>query len=424
MAAGQPQGIQMPTGAQLDFAKCGAWCKAFVGGLGSGKTLIGVYEVIRYAKRHPNSITICTEPTYPMVRDILLPEFERQLQAQPGLQHSVLKQEWKIRLGYNGAQIWLRQADQFDKLRGPSVAQIWMDEAALCKRAAFDILTSRLRLPGYPLRALVTTTPRGRNWVWDVFAGPAALDGAVLFRRSSLDNPYLAELTKGILQQNYSGVTYRQEVEGLFEVFEGLVYRDFDQDAHVDEPPAKHAWRGFAAGVDWGWTDPAVIVVAGLDADGILWQVAEFVAARLPIGELVVQAERLARKYGIMAFFCDPSQPANIYELQKAGLNALPANNAVIPGIAALNGRIGNGRFRLSPSCPETLKELLCYSFPVDGEGRVKRDMPEDANNHCMDAARYLTAGIDGIGVAGDGAVLTMDDVMPDFTPRRLGAAR
>ena len=427
MTKRKPTGIKSPTGAQLDFIKSGARFKAFVAGLGGGKTVALVYDTIRYAKLYPGSIQMLTEPTFPMVRDILLPEFNRQLEHQLEVRPSFKASELKYTFEFNNAQIWFRQADQFDKLRGPSLSRVGMDEAALCHRQAFNMLSSRLRLPGSPLQFMLTTTPRGRNWIYDVFVNPATIfNGAILFNRSSLDNPYLDEDTKDILRQSYAGTSFRQEVLGLFEVFEGLVYRDFDQDNHTGEiPQSERNWRGFAAGVDWGWTDPSVIVVTGFDAGGHAYVVEEWGDVRQPIGAVIEQAKRLHSIYGIKAFFCDPSQPANLYEFQKAGLNAVPANNAIIPGIAAVNARIGHNRITFAPGLPGIIGEILQYSFPVDGSGNIKKDVPEDANNHYMDALRYCITGVDGIGLQElpEQTMYDAEEIIPGFTPVRLGAA-
>ena len=422
-----PTGIRPPTGAQLQFLKSGARFKAFVAGLGGGKTVSLVYDTIRYAKLYPGSIQMLTEPTYPMVRDILLPEFNRQLEYQLEVKPEFKAAELKYTFNFNNSQVWFRQADQFDKLRGPSLSRVGMDEAALCKRQAFDMLASRLRLPGSPLQFMVTTTPRGRNWIYDVFVNPSTrFENAVLFNRSSLDNPYLDEDTKAILRQSYSGTSYRQEVLGQFEVFEGLVYRDFDQDKHVDIiPAADRGWRGFAAGVDWGWTDPTVIVIIGFDAGGHAYVADEWGDTRQPIGTIVEKAIKFRDKYGVKAYFCDPSQPANIFEFQKAGLNAVPANNAILPGIAAVDARIGHNRITFSPSLIGILTEIMQYSFPVDGTGSVKKDMPEDANNHYMDALRYAITGVDGIGLQPEPEqdMYSAEEIIPGFAPVRLGAA-
>ena len=79
--------------------------------------MAGVFEVRRYAKRHPGAIVICTEPTYPMVRDILRPEFDRQFSECAEENLVTYKQrEEKYQL-WNGAEIWLRQCDQADRPR-------------------------------------------------------------------------------------------------------------------------------------------------------------------------------------------------------------------------------------------------------------------------------------------------------------------
>ena len=89
------------------------------------------------------------------------------------------------------------------------------------------------------------------------------------------------------------------------------------------------------------------------------------------------------------------------------------------------DARIGHGRITFSPSLTGTLAEIMQYSFPVDGTGIVKKDMPEDANNHYMDALRYAITGVDGIGLQPDleQDVYGTEEIIPGFAPVRLGAA-
>ena len=419
--------IRPPQGAQLDFIRSGALVKKFQAGQGGGKTVAGVFEVRRYVKRWPGAIVICTEPTYPMVRDILRVEFDRQFAASGEDDRVEFRvSEGKYRLS-NGAEIWLRQCDQADRLRGPSVAAVWMDEAGQSPYTAFQILAGRVRQHGYPHLMLFTGTPRGRNWFHWCFERGDRPDGAPpylgtmlqqtigeepeQFRWGSLQNPYLDPVTKGLLQSAYPPGTpmYRQEVLGETINAEGLVYQHFDPDRHVqylpqelDQSAEPLTFVRTVIGVDWGWANPGVLLVGAMAADGCVWILDEVYETERSIGWWAEQATRLQAAYQPESYRCDPAEPANIAQLSSSGLPAAKANNEVLPGITAVAGLISNDKLRVHPRCLNTIREFAAYSWK-ERKGESVPDEPDKCDDHTMDALRYLVMAMirpSGAGIA------------------------
>lgn len=410
--------IKAPQGAQRDFIKSGALVKKFQAGQGGGKTVAGVFEVRRYVRRWANAIVICTEPTYPMVRDILRVEFDRQFEAAgetDRIQYRV--SEGKYRL-VNGSEIWLRQCDQPDRLRGPSVAAVWMDEAGQSPYAAFQILSGRVRQQGFPHLMLFTGTPRGRNWFHWCFEKGDRPDGAPpylgtmlretigeepeQFRWGSLQNPYLDPVTKGLLQSAYppGSPMYRQEVLGETINAEGLVYQHFDPDRHVQylpdelDPSAEPlVFVRTVVGVDWGWANPGVLLVGALCSDGRIWLLDEVYQTERGINWWADEGCRIQAAYRPGEFRCDPSEPANINQFAAKGLPAGKANNEVLAGITAIAGLISNDGLRVHPRCTNTIREFSAYSWK-DRRGESVPDEPDKIDDHSMDALRYLVMAL------------------------------
>jgi len=151
--------------------------------------------------------------------------------------------------------------------------------------------------------------------------------------------------------------------------------------------------------VDWGYTNPAVIVVLGLDGDGRAWVLEEFYQRRQLIGDIVAAAHSLARKWNVESFHCDPSEPANLQQMGQAKLSARPADNAVTEGIQCVKARLvdaGDGQRRLyvDPSCVNTIAEFESYCWKQQRDGDLK-DEPEKVNDHAMDALRYALMAVD-----------------------------
>ena len=393
-------------GHVLEFVKAPQLYKFLQAGRGSGKTVAGVFEVRRYVKRWPGALFLCTEPTFPMVRDILKREFDRQF-AEAGETSQV---EWSAsKVQYtlaNGSEIWLKQCYEPETLRGPTIAGAWMDEAAQCPRLAYELITPALRQRGYPHIFMFTGTPRGQNWLHWVFSPGNRPDGApeyigaveglenevARFQASSYDNPHLDPVTRAMLLAPYPRGTkgYEQEVEGRVTSWEGLVYPQFSFDEHVRELPRELQVVRTVGGLDWGWENPGVAVVLLLLANGEMWVVDEVYETHRGIKDWwAPELKRLQGPWGPMDWYADPSQPANIAELVSEGLRCDKAENAVIPGITALGSAIAAGKFYVTPNCRETIREFGLYQWKQTKAGETRPDDPEKVNDHGMDASRY-----------------------------------
>jgi hypothetical protein len=153
---------------------------------------------------------VVVAPTYPMLRDATLATF-LDLSRQAGVLVGFNKQEMVAKLS-GGRTILFRSADDPDKLRGPNLGWFWLDEAALMKPLAWLVMIGRLRLA--PGRAWVTTTPRGKDWLYREFTQGS--DRYAMVKASSRSNEWLPNDFVESLEHSYSDLFRRQEVEGEF----------------------------------------------------------------------------------------------------------------------------------------------------------------------------------------------------------------
>jgi len=375
-----------PQPHQLRFHTLPHRFRAFIAGIGAGKTLAGCAEALRVAVSIPTeSIGMILAPTYPMLRDATMRTFFSVCPEE--LIATVFKSQMTVLLR-TGAEILFRSADDPEKLRGPNLAWVYLDEAAMMPRRAWEIAIGRLRRE--PGKAWITSTPKGRNWIYDLFVLNPQPDYG-LVRASTFDNAYLPpELTES-LNATYIGKFREQELFAEFVGFEGLVYENFAPDLHVQDRQAE--WRSTVAGVDWGFNNPGVILVIGQDGDGNYHVLDEEYEPRVVIaGEgdcWVKRAQALMDKWRIERFIADPSEPANIQAFCDAGLPCEPADNTVMPGIAhvasLLEPRDGTPRLTISPRCRNLIRELQEYVYPESS----RKDAPIKENDHACDALRY-----------------------------------
>lgn len=384
---------------QFDFVTADEHYLAFVGGIGSGKSRAGAARGILAAHGQigetaipvPN-VGVVTAPTYPMLRDATIATY---LELADPLIAKHNKTEHEI-LFRNGSKILFRSTDQPDRLRGPNVLWWHGDEAAMYLADTWKIMIGRLRQFGMHGWAWLTTTPKGRNWVWQRFVQHKR-DSFRLIRALTLANPFLALEFVEALQEEYAGDFARQELEGEFVAFEGLIYPEFDRDRHVTtKMPAQ--FKQVVGGIDHGFNHPGVILVGGVDYDGVLHVVHEEYARHRRIEEWVDVAKQVRDLWGVERFFCDPSEPDYIQKYKDAGLKAEAADNAVNSGIQAVKkrlavGKSGRPRMVVHPACANLIIEFEQYQWAANKEGFI--DKPLKTNDHAADALRYLTMGID-----------------------------
>jgi PBSX family phage terminase large subunit len=399
----QPDDVQIDLYPQQQaFVGTDSPYTAFVAGIGSGKTYAGCYRALRAAQgvigtrriTTPN-LGIITAPTYPMLRDVTARTF---LDIADAHIDAFNRSDMTIRLR-NGSEILMRTAEHPDRLRGFNASWWYGDEAALYRQDVWRVMVGRLRQYGQRGYAWLTTTPRGRDWLYQLFG--TGKDGYEIIRAASRDNIYLDPDIVQAWQSEYSGDFARQELLGEFIAHQGLVYEEFSQDRHVvtDRP---NGFREVVCGVDWGYANPGVMLVAGMDGDGRLYVLTERYQRQMRIEEWANVALDLRDDYGVSQFVCDPSEPDYIRALQQVGVKATAANNTVMTGIQAVKHRLATetptaagdlARLVMHRSCANLISEFEQYQWRENRDGM--QDAPVKANDHAMDALRYLVMAID-----------------------------
>lgn len=196
--------------AQLRFWRSDKRFRAFVGGIGSGKTRAGCVEVLRQPAGTRGAIVA---PTYPMLRDSTLASFTDLARVFGILDEDAFNKSTMTMTLRNGTEILWRSCDDPDHLRGPNLGWFWLDEGALMPEEVFDIMIGRLR--EQPGRGWITTTPKGFNWLHRVFQSDRRPDYS-LFHCSTDGNPFLTPEFVESLRDKYEGAWARQEFEGEF----------------------------------------------------------------------------------------------------------------------------------------------------------------------------------------------------------------
>lgn len=122
----------------------------------------------------------------------------------------------------NGAFVHFRTADDPESLRGAGLDIMWIDEAAFIpNNRAWEV--SRPALSDHQGLLMTTTTPDGKNWLYDEWWSDEAQGdpniGRVEYR--SIDNPFFPKEEWDYLIKTYHPMVFRQEFMASFDAMQG-----------------------------------------------------------------------------------------------------------------------------------------------------------------------------------------------------------
>ncbi len=226
---------------QHDFVASPDRFTAMISGIGAGKSYAGAVKSLLNIK--PKTLGLVVSPTYPMLRDATLRTF---LEICKDVVTNFHKGEMRVDC-VGGAEVLFRSADDPNRLRGANIHWAWIDEASLCPAETREIVMGRLRAGGQAGPMWITSTPKGRNWLYK------ASQEMTVFRANTDDNPYLSGEFVDSLKATYTGQFARQELYGEFVTYEGLVYEEFDRSIHLWKGGEWPAFTQVIAGVDEGF---------------------------------------------------------------------------------------------------------------------------------------------------------------------------
>lgn len=370
-------------------------------GVQYGKTTIGALWLMQQMHMNTSETDnfIVLSPTYKILAQSTLPPILRFMDGYGNFhrQDSVFEM-------HGGGRCYFRTGTDPDSIVGiTNVRAIYGDEAGLYSLYFWENIQARAAFKGAPI--LLTTSPYTLNWLFKDIIRPKQRDpnsrpDVLYLKARSIDNPYFPRDYYERMKSTMEPSRFNAMFGGEWNKMEGLVYKCFDEDSNMIEPFQLPIGTKYVAGIDFGTTAPFVIVVRAITPNGDHFQVSETYRTGLGITDMIAIIKAKLQAYPIKLFYCDPSEPGYILEINRAignnGSAAVPADNDIKVGIDLHYALIASRRYKLfRGDNKHTVDEYETYHYPADKEIKADNDiddtLPVKQNDHAMDANRYIT---------------------------------
>ena len=388
-----------------------AWfCKkrfiCFCSGVQGGKTTFGSVWIVNEAENVKWNDFIILAPTYRVLQQSTLQKFFEVIPRGYG----VYNKADSTFTTKTGKTFFLRSADKPESIEGITAGAIWADEVGLMKPDAWLFMQRRVsRTQG---RILMTFTPKALNWVYYDLYKPwvGGSEDIEFIQFRSVDSPYFPQAEFDRARQTMTPHQFKLSYEGEFTKAEGLVYPGFSSNNIVDDFAIPKDWRK-GGGIDFGFINPFCALEGAVNPDGVL----NIYKCHYKSGMTLRQHAEFLNPD--IPYFYDPSGRQEAEELISMGFELQPANNDINLGINKVNARIMGRllprsehedkyldiddedrritRLKVFRSCGELIEEIGIYQYEKNQTTGEWKDRPLKANDHAMDALRYLVMGLD-----------------------------
>jgi hypothetical protein len=417
---------------QKRFLDLSAQVAAFIGGVGSGKTVCGAIWSLLHSIKYPGVVGMIAANTYLQLHKSTLPNFFKLLRRyniqywygkRPPLPTRYEEHDNVLSLA-TGAQILTYSLDNYEVISGLNLGWIWCDETKDTKVEAFEVLIARLRdslfetaTPIDAKQLRLTTTPNGFDYLYQKFADPKnKIKGYELITATSYDNIFLPGYAER-LEGQFSKQMAKQMIYGEFvSLTIGRVF-EFNRNYHVRKCSFKRN-HPLVFSLDFNVAPMAGVVFQYNEETREIWVLDEIwlpesAQTKIACGEFL-------RKWGKYI----PLVPAFEYEGDIAGAhgdtrdnrtdieimegcflnirNAVPCtrlrrDRVVFNGVASMNALFAPGghnisRFWIDPACDHLIKDLEQLSW-VPGSRVIDKKTNKELS-HAADALRQAIARI------------------------------
>jgi phage terminase large subunit len=382
------------TEPQLAVFNSVARFKMLAAGRRFGKTHLSLVQLIVWAAEKDGSLNWYLAPTYRAAKSIAW----RQLKAMVPKELFAQKNEVDLSIELiNGSRIELKGGDRYDSLRGNSLSNVILDEAAYIPPDCWEMVI-RPALADQRGKAIFISTPCGYNFFHEWFEQAQEEPGWETFKFNTIQGGNVPEEEVELARRTLDERTFAQEFLASFETFSGRVFPAFGDD-NVDAT-VEDMGGVVAVGLDFNVSIMSGVICSLVGDTLHIWdeisvknsntdEVGMMLRDRFPGREIVTYPDPtgrarkssaagqtdhgILRKYGLRVV--SPAAPWSVKD-------RLQATNWLIKNAK------GEIRLFVHPRCKDTIKGLRSVTYKEGTEDFVVDKDP--GLEHWTDALGYL----------------------------------
>src|SRR6266702_2330328 len=411
-----------PYGAGLAAWRSGASECLLAGPADCSKSRTWLEKIHHCADRYPGMRGLIVRKTRHSLTQSAMVTFEKKVLPEGWLGNLIHFRTQEQQYEYpNGSIIAVAGMDDAEKIQSSEWDFIYAQEATELSLDAWETMTKCLRNGVMPYQQLAADCNPSYPTHWL----KARCDRGItrMLKARHEDNPTITPERIARLKA-LTGVRRLRLYEGIWAAAEGLVFSEWDPAVHLVSREQLKKWEVFytdgtlnrqvirhvIGAVDWGFSNAGTLLVFGLDSDFRMYLLAEVYRTQRTDDWWLSQALALDQEFHVEQWVADPSQPAYIRKFNEAGLPTITAENAVLPGITAMQSRLqiardGRPRFYVyeyalrerdelrdeahQPVCLEG--EINEYVWAKSKDGQPIKEAPVKVNDHaCLVAGTLI----------------------------------
>jgi PBSX family phage terminase large subunit len=396
--------------AQRDFLNDKHRIVGYIGGFGSGKSWALAAKILFLGMDNPGSVIMACEPTFPMIRTVLIPAMDGAL-AHWNVDYTFRaspQPEYTINLPSGAVTVLCQSAENYQRIRGQNIAAAVWDEADTSPtetaQKAGEMLLARMRTGEFNQLA-IASTPEGFRYCYRTFVEQDGPDKKLIKVRTK-DNPNLPPEFIPSLERNYPPQLIAAYLNGEFvNLAQCSLYPDWDRSQHyTDAKPQDDETIFVGIDINVGNSVTQHCVRRGdefhffaeavyRDTQQIAAGLKELYPEHFEKGLLTLIPDAASKQRSTAA-----AQESDMGILKKAGHHVISqqSNPLIQDRINAVNVLISRGQLRVGNGCKHLIRTLEQHAFDDKGKPE-KGGVGMDDLSHSGDAMGYAVFRLAGI---------------------------
>lgn len=371
------------------------------GAVRSSKTITANVCFLRHLEESPYDEFLLLGKTERTVKRNVIKDLQRMVYPRES-PYNQYEGELRI-LGKTVYVVGVKDESAESKIKGMTVAGVYMDEATTYPKSGFEMAISRASLPGSKI--WITCNPDSKyHFLYQDYIMNDKLkrDGVVKEWSFKLeDNPNLPKEYIEQLKKIYKGVFYQRNILGLWVQAEGAIYPMFNPDRHTFTEQPYDEYDNYVVGMDYGTSTAVCFGLFGLKdtPEGVHYHLlrefyhdAQKSGVQLSDVQLVEKMRQLIGDTPGVTIYCSHDATSFNVLLRQNGFRTVMYKPDVLNDIHRIQSLLDEDRFLISESCVDSIDQAQGYVWDSKAQERGI-DKPLKQDDHAVDMWRGPICG-------------------------------